>query len=135
MYAPVNNRQVLFPYFVLHCLLVFLAVVCCQLVTLWSCVHTKNMHVSEGEWCETETDECRTATCSPITDCVDLIGAYRCDLNPTKMTAIILCALLAVLLVVLAVFKLKKRSSKVGLWYVYSSFCLLSSDIGGLFYI
>ena len=30
-YTPVNNWQVLFPYFVLHCLLVFWAVVCCQL--------------------------------------------------------------------------------------------------------
>ena len=75
------------------------------------------MSVSEGEWCETETDECRTATCSPITDCVDLIGGHRCDVNPTKMAAIIVCCLLAVVLAVFAVFKLKKRSSKVGLWY------------------
>ncbi|KAL8573311.1 hypothetical protein ACOMHN_032773 [Nucella lapillus] len=68
----------------------------------------------EGEWCQTETDECRTATCSPITDCVDLIGEHRCDLNAEKMAAIIVSPLVAVVLVLVAVYKLKKRgSSKV----------------------
>ncbi|XP_070206105.1 uncharacterized protein [Littorina saxatilis] len=70
----------------------------------------------EGEWCEIETDECRTATCSPITDCVDLIGGYRCDVNTLKTVAIVVCCVLAVLLVALAVFKLKKRPSKVDVW-------------------
>ena len=57
----------------------------------------------EGEWCERETNECRTATCSPITDCVDLIDGYRCDPNPTKLAAIVLCSLLAVILGAVAV--------------------------------
>lgn len=67
----------------------------------------------EGQWCDVDTDECLTATCSPIRDCVDLIGGYRCDLNPTKLAAIVLCCVLAGVLGIFAVCKLKKRSSKV----------------------
>ncbi|KAK7496755.1 hypothetical protein BaRGS_00011964, partial [Batillaria attramentaria] len=81
----------------------------------------------EGEWCETETDECKTATCSPITDCVDLIGGYRCDANSTKLVAIILCPIVAVLLGVFAFYKLKKKkSSKVGQWPSWSTLDLKS---------
>ncbi|KAK7496783.1 hypothetical protein BaRGS_00011992 [Batillaria attramentaria] len=76
----------------------------------------------EGQWCETETNECATGTCSPITDCVDLIGGYRCDYNPTKLAAIIVCSLLAALLGLFALYKLKKRKSKVGVWNVPEDF-------------
>lgn len=47
----------------------------------------------EGQWCQTQTDECQTAACNPIFDCVDLIAAYRCDVNPGKLAAIIICSL------------------------------------------
>ena len=67
----------------------------------------------EGQWCEVDTDECVKATCSPIRDCVDLIGGYRCDPNATKLAAIVLCCVLTVVLIIVAVFRLKKRSPKV----------------------
>ncbi|KAK7493720.1 hypothetical protein BaRGS_00015049 [Batillaria attramentaria] len=70
----------------------------------------------EGQWCETDTNDCATATCSPIHDCVDLVGGYRCDYNPTKLAAIIVCSVVAVVLIVVAVFRLKKRNPKVGVW-------------------
>lgn len=79
----------------------------------------------EGEWCQTETDECRTATCSPITDCVDLVANYRCDVNGAKMAAIIVCSVLALGLVAFGIFRLKKRNSKVGLW---SPFLVATDD-------
>jgi hypothetical protein len=47
---------------------------------------------------------------------VDLIGSYRCDVNPSKLAAIILCSIVAVVLVVIAVFRLKKRKSKIDPW-------------------
>nr|KAG5694401.1 hypothetical protein BaRGS_002255 [Batillaria attramentaria] len=65
----------------------------------------------EGQWCETETNECRTATCSPITDCVDLIGGYRCDYNPTKLAAIIICSVLGFIILVFAIYKIRRRKS------------------------
>lgn len=68
----------------------------------------------EGVWCQTETDECKTATCSPITDCVDLIDGYRCDPNPVKLVAIVLCSVTAVVLAVVGFWRLLKKSSKVG---------------------
>lgn len=67
----------------------------------------------EGEWCQTETDECRHATCSPIHDCVDLIGEYRCDVNVSKMVAIILCPLLAFILLLVIICNWKKKTKKV----------------------
>nr|KAG5700347.1 hypothetical protein BaRGS_029599 [Batillaria attramentaria] len=79
---------------------------------------TLNTHVMcylgyEGQWCQTDTNECKRATCSPIHDCVDLIGRYRCDLNPTKAAAIVVCSVVAAILLVVGVYKLKKKPSKV----------------------
>lgn len=65
----------------------------------------------EGNWCERETDECMTAACSPITDCVDLINGYRCDPNPEKTAAIIICSILAVVLIIVGVYKLRWKLS------------------------
>ena len=63
-----------------------------------------------GEWCHLETNECLTATCSPIHDCVDLVGSYRCDYNPGLMAAIVLiCTLCLVAVFVLAGFRVWKR--------------------------
>ncbi|KAK7496779.1 hypothetical protein BaRGS_00011988 [Batillaria attramentaria] len=70
----------------------------------------------EGQWCETDTDECVTSTCSPITDCVDLIGGYRCDYNPMKLAAIVVCCAVAALLGIFAFYKLKKKNAKVEPW-------------------
>ena len=81
-----------------------------------------------GEWCETEIDECLHTTCSPITDCVDLIGSARCDVNAVKMAAIILCSVMAVcLLVFLILRKYKKKNNKVSdSWYgIYFNFFLM----------
>ncbi|XP_076452271.1 uncharacterized protein LOC143287914 [Babylonia areolata] len=68
----------------------------------------------EGQWCQTETNECNTATCSPITDCVDLVDGFRCEANTVKLLAIVLCCSLAVVLAAVGVYQLKKRSSAVG---------------------
>ena len=70
--------------------------------------------LAAGEWCEKDTDECQLATCSPITDCVDLVNGYRCDPNPEKTVAIVICSILAVVLIVVAVFKLKRKDNKIG---------------------
>ena len=70
--------------------------------------------LTAGEWCEKDTDECQLATCSPITDCVDLVNGYRCDPNPEKTAAIVICSILAVILIVVAVFKLKRKNTKIG---------------------
>ena len=75
-----------------------------------------NQHLlllAEGKWCEEETDECRHATCSPVTDCVDLINGYRCDPNPEKTAAIVVCSILAVALIAVAIFKWKKKDNKI----------------------
>ncbi|KAK7113965.1 hypothetical protein V1264_000110 [Littorina saxatilis] len=63
----------------------------------------------EGEWCQTETDECRKAACSPVTDCVDLINGFRCDPNPEKTAAIVLCSVVAVILIAAAVVMIRKN--------------------------
>lgn len=70
----------------------------------------------EGLWCEKEIDECKTATCSPISDCVDLIGTYRCQVNSAKLAAIILCSLLAVSVGSFIAYKLEKKKAKVEPW-------------------
>nr|KAG5704401.1 hypothetical protein BaRGS_031107 [Batillaria attramentaria] len=70
----------------------------------------------EGQWCETDTNDCATATCSPIHDCVDLVGGYRCDYNPSKLAAIIVCCTLAGGLLIVALYRFKKRQSKVDPW-------------------
>ena len=74
-----------------------------------------NQHLlllAEGKWCEEEIDECQHAICSPITDCVDLINGYRCDPNPEKTAAIVICSILAVALIAAAIIKLRKRDTK-----------------------
>ena len=45
---------------------------------------------------------------------MDLVNGYRCDPNPEKTAAIVICSILAVILIVVAVFKLKRKNTKIG---------------------
>jgi len=45
---------------------------------------------------------------------VDLVNGYRCDPNLEKTAAIVVCSILAVILIVVAVFKLKRKNTKIG---------------------
>ncbi|KAK7498950.1 hypothetical protein BaRGS_00009759 [Batillaria attramentaria] len=84
----------------------------------WQRAHTFDLFLChcdpgyEGQWCHVETNECRTATCSPVTDCVDLVNGYRCDPNLEKTLAIAFCSLVAVLLAAAGIYKLKKMKKK-----------------------
>ncbi|KAK7460764.1 hypothetical protein BaRGS_00038811, partial [Batillaria attramentaria] len=66
----------------------------------------------EGEWCETDTDECKTASCSPFTDCVDLVGGNRCDYNPGKLAAVVVSCIVAYAISMFVLYRCKKAKAK-----------------------
>ncbi|XP_053407458.1 uncharacterized protein LOC123547213 isoform X2 [Mercenaria mercenaria] len=50
----------------------------------------------EGEWCQTETNECQWEPCALMFDCEDLINAYKCNINIPKLMAILICSIIAI---------------------------------------
>ena len=63
----------------------------------------------QGEWCETETNECAPQPCALMFDCEDLIAGYQCNINLPKLMAILVCSLLAIGLVGFALYKKKQQ--------------------------
>ena len=67
----------------------------------------------QGDWCDLETDECSSAPCGVLEDCLDLPGHFRCDLNVLKVAAIV-CGCLAALLLAGLALDLRKRVARRG---------------------
>jgi hypothetical protein len=63
----------------------------------------------EGQWCQTETDECQWNPCAVMFDCEDLINEHQCNINIPKLMAILLSSIPAIGGASFLLWKLLKR--------------------------
>ncbi|XP_052219885.1 uncharacterized protein LOC127837088 [Dreissena polymorpha] len=60
-----------------------------------------------GDWCQIEIDECQSSSCSSMYDCEDLVNGYQCNINIPKLLAVIVCPLIALIVLVYVIVKLR----------------------------
>ena len=63
----------------------------------------------EGQWCQTETNECQSEPCALLFDCEDLINDYKCNINVPKLMAILISSLIATGGAGFVIYKLVRR--------------------------
>ena len=63
----------------------------------------------QGEWCETEIDECLPEPCGVLYYCIDRVNGVQCRLHPGKVIAIVLIFPVFVALIFL-LYKIIKRT-------------------------
>ena len=66
----------------------------------------------EGEWCETEIDECLSEPCGILNYCIDRVNGVQCRLHLGKVTAIVLAFPVIITLVYLFYWAVKKKYAK-----------------------